>query len=77
MSMAFYAVGVLPLIREVKHADALAGVLQMWYADDSSAGGRIPGLVEWLRLLIKRGPDFGYFPEPDKSVLVVHPACQC
>jgi hypothetical protein len=74
MSMAFYAVGVLPLIRAVKRDEALAGVLQMWYADDSSAGGRIQGLVKWLRVLIERGPDFGYFPEPDKSVLVVQPA---
>ena len=38
MSMAFYAVGVLPLIREVKRDDALTGVLQMWYADDLRAG---------------------------------------
>ena len=71
MAFRIYAVDVLPLIRAVKREEALAGVLQMGYADDSSAGGRIQGLVKWLRVLIERGPAFGYFPEPDKSVLVV------
>ena len=76
MSMAFYAVGLLPLIRIVKREETLSvsDVLQMWYADDSSGGGSIFGLVQWLRLLTKVGPAFGYFPEPDKSVLVVQPS---
>ena len=71
MSMAFYAVGLLPLIREVKGVEGLKSVLQMWYADDVSAGGCINKLIELFRLLITRGPDFGYFPEPSKSIVVV------
>ena len=73
MSMAFYAVGLLPLIRELKGVEGLNSVLQMWYADDASAGGCINKLIEWYRLFITRGPDFGYFPEPSKSIVVVRP----
>ena len=43
----------------------------MWYADDASAGGLLPDLHEWFSLVCSRGPAFGYFPEPRKSVLVV------
>jgi hypothetical protein len=73
MSMAFYAVGVLPLIRALKRDDAIRGVLQVWYADDSSAADNVNKLIEWFQRLIELGPDFGYFPEPQKSVVVVKP----
>ena len=59
MSMAFYAVAVLPLIRAVKNTEGLSRVLQMWYADDSSGGASIPELIEWFRALIAIGPSFG------------------
>ena len=73
MSMAFYAIGVLPLIRAVKKEESIKDIIQMWYADDSSAGDRIPKLIKWLEFLINKGPQYGYFPEPSKSIFVVHP----
>ena len=35
--------------------------------------GQFALLHQLLQLLVDEGPKFGYFPEPDKSYLVVHP----
>jgi len=69
LSMGFYAVGVLLLIRKLK--DLKRGV-QTWYADDSSMAAMLQNIISWFRQLIEQGPGYGYFPEPSKSVLVVN-----
>ena len=48
-------------------------MLQAWYADDANAGGSIPNVIKWFSVLIEKGPVFGYFPEPQKSIVVVQP----
>ena len=66
LAMAMYAIGILPLILHLQdEAD------QLWYADDSSAGGTIKNLRGWWDKLQKLGPNYGYFTHPQKSVLVV------
>jgi hypothetical protein len=60
----------MPLIQTLK-ADSVA--IQNWYADDAAAIGTLEHLRDWLQKLIHNGPKFGYFPEPQKSFLVVHP----
>ena len=72
--MAFYAVGVLPLIRAMK--DQAANGIQMWYADDSSKEGKLENVHAWFEKLKVLGPENRYFPEPklklpNKSTLVV------
>jgi hypothetical protein len=67
LSMMLYALAVLPLIDFLEMSE----ITQNWYADDASAIGPLSRLREWLQLLIQRGPSFGYFPEPQKSYLVV------
>ena len=42
-----------------------------WYADDSACSAELPRLREWFDKLCEMGPDFGYYPEPEKTVLVV------
>ena len=68
LSMAFYALGVLPLIVQLKDLDKW---IQIWYADDANNCGKLPLLRERFDMLVTKGPDFGYFPKPSKSILVV------
>ena len=53
LAMAMYAIGTLPLILQLEH---LAN--QVWYADDSLAGGNIKSLKKWWDELQKLGPSF-------------------
>ena len=68
LSMFFYGVSFLPLIRKLKDPN---NVLRSWYADDSAAIAKLKKLKIWLKNLIEEGPAFRYFPEPSKSFLVV------
>ena len=67
--MIAYGIGVPPLIRELRGAHPW--VTQPWYADATGAGGKLPQIMEHLRDLQAGGPDWGYYPEPTKSILVV------
>ena len=42
-----------------------------WYADDSSAGGKIEGIKIWWDTLLEQGPKYGYYPKASKTVLIV------
>ena len=68
--MLVYGMGMLPLTRKLKNPDKWK---QNWDADDASCIAAFEALVEWLNLLLLDGPKYGYFPEPEKSYLVVHP----
>ena len=67
LSMLMYAIGVLPLIRPLNSNTWI----QSWYADDSSCIGKLENVKKWLEKLLIEGPKWGYYPEPEKSVLVI------
>ena len=84
-----YGVGLLPLagklrsdsnyILKLKEDGTLktdSKWTQNWYTDGSTcvAGLKLKSILDWLILLLKEGPKYGYIPEPDKSYLVVHPS---
>ena len=71
LSMMLYAVAVLPLIHFLR---APGRWTQNWYADDSSCVADLPSLRAWFEELSRRGPDYGYHPEPSKTVLIVGPS---
>eukprot|EP00957_Ditylum_brightwellii_P205424 15343834-Ditylum_brightwellii.AAC.1 len=41
-----------------------------FYADDALLDGPAKGNTRMMLVLMKHGPDFGYFPEPEKSIHV-------
>ena len=66
LAMAMFALAVLPLIDSLK-----SEVKQCWYVDDASAGGRLQDLKSWWDKLTLLGPQYGYFPNPEKTWLIV------
>jgi hypothetical protein len=46
---------------------------QSWFADNSSAGGKIMGIKvsKMVGPLLEHGPKYRYFPKPSKTVLIV------
>jgi hypothetical protein len=71
LSMFLYGIAILPLIRRCKMDEPEC--IQAWYADDSSAVGRLKRIRQWLDVLLADGPSFGYYPEAAKSYLIVRP----
>ena len=41
------------------------------YTDDSACTAKLSNLKVWFQKLCELGPDYGYHPEPKKTVLVV------
>ncbi len=69
LSMFAYGIGILPLIRLLK--TKFPAVEQPWYADDAGAGGKFTEIRPFFSKLREIAPNFGYYPEPTKSILVV------
>ena len=68
LSMLLYAAAMMPLVNSLRCREQYQ---QSWYADDSACAGSLNSIHSWLDCLIERGPTYGYFPEPTKSVVVV------
>ena len=66
LATSMYALGILPLIRQLDHL-----AHQLWFADDASAGGSLTNLQTWWSKLTEAGPSYGYYPNPSKSWLIV------
>ena len=60
-----YALATISLIRELD-----GHCKQIWYADEAAAVGRIDDLQVWWDKLNTLGPQYGYFPNPSKTLLV-------
>ena len=66
LSMPFYALATIPLIKSLPNH-----IKQVWYADDGTALGSVRHLRNWWNELNSIGPSFGYFPNAEKTWLVV------
>ena len=70
-AMAKYALGIMPLISNLSEAVDNTKCKQVWYADDSSSAGETYELRKCWDRLCAHGPQYGYFPLPLKTVLIV------
>ena len=70
-AMAKYGIATKPLIDELSNAINTEECKQAWFADDSSAAGKLLELKKWWDLLCQLGPQYGYFPLARKSILIV------
>ena len=68
LSMVLYGITIVPLAEELRAADP--GLLSPFYADDAAFDGSERRSAQLQKLLMKRGPDRGYFPDPDKSLFI-------
>lgn len=66
LAMPIYALATIPLINRLSNSKTT----QIWYADNAAAVGKVSDPCEWWETLIKEGPSFGYFPNPNKTWLV-------
>jgi hypothetical protein len=72
-AMAMYALGTRPLMDILEQNTMLDTdqSKQVFYADDASAAGKLEGLKHWWEELCKHGPDYGYYTNASKTVLIV------
>jgi hypothetical protein len=68
LSMLLYGVALVPLVEELRQADPM--VMSPFYADDAVLDGGTRRLARLLRFLMEKGPEWGYYPEPEKSIFV-------
>ena len=70
LAMIAYGIGILPLIKNLKQE--IPDVTQCWYSDNAGPLGMFARIKRYFNSLTRQVPGRGYFPEPFKSVLIVH-----
>jgi hypothetical protein len=66
--MAIYGLALAPLLLDLRVRHPL--VLQPWYANDATMEGRASAVTAAMDSLVQAGPARGYFPSPEKSVVL-------
>ena len=72
-AMNKYGIAIKPLINRLSDAVNKEHCKQVWFADDSSAAGKLLELKKWWDVLCQAGTQYGYFPLAKKSLLIVKP----
>ena len=67
--MVLYRITLVPLEEELRAADP--GLISPFYADNTAFDGLARRSAQLLKLLIKRGPDRGDFPDPAMSLFIL------
>ena len=79
-SMGFYSGSLVPIShyqigeRTVDQSPDDSDIAKkLFYADDGAGGGTLYQVLRWWNEIQKLGPNFGYFPKPSKTWLIVKP----
>eukprot|EP00116_Pleurobrachia_bachei_P002344 sb/3462606/ len=81
-AMVYYAMGLMPLLRSARapitdpdpdSPDLPLRMVDVFYADDGNASGRLEDLKVWYSRLVDLGPNYGFTINPEKSYLLVKP----
>ena len=67
--MVLYEIILIPLAEELRAGNP--GMLSPFYVDDVAFDSSARRSAQLLNMLMKRGPDRGYFPDLDKSLLIL------
>ena len=68
LAMALYGIALLPLAEKLK--EALPDAIVPWFADDAAAVGNAVDCASVLDFLMAKGPTYGYYPEPKKTIYI-------
>ena len=71
LAVVAYGVGVIPLIKWLN--EAYPDVKYPWYAGNEGELGTYDKIELYFNFLKRFGPGRGYYPDPSKIVLIVHP----
>lgn len=71
VAMAMYAIGLLKLQDRISHEKTQ--VKHVAYADDITGAGKIEDIKKWWDEIVLYGPMQGYYPNAQKTVLIVKP----
>jgi len=67
LAMAMYGLATIPLISRLQSPNTL----HKWYADDGNVAGTLMDIKETWQTLCRIGPQYGYFPNESKTVVIV------
>ena len=70
-SMAYYAIGMTPLIKNCTENDTIGHAKKVAYADDLTGAGKLQEIRKWFHSICEKGAIYGYKAEPTKSWLIV------
>ena len=69
--MFIYGIGILLMTKNLKAE--FPDVTHPWYSDNAGALGTFTNVELYFNLLKQFRPGHGYYPEPSKIVLIMHP----
>ena len=63
-----YGINLIRIAEELRAADP--GLFSLFYADNAAFDGLARRSAHLLNMLMKREPDWGYFPKPAKYLFI-------